>query len=61
MSEAHPIYLRRMLAELAEAILRQEYGKDLHNIALLRALEDGNADAAIKAWCDRWEQPWHEE
>ena len=58
MSEAHPIYTRRMLAELAEAILRHEYAKDLHNITILTALQDMDADAAIRAWCERHQREW---
>ena len=61
MSVNHPIYVQRALAELAEALLRNEYGKDLHNIPLLRALAEEKDEDFKRAWSERYDCPWHEE
>jgi len=39
--------LERLVAELADAILRQQYGKDLHNIPVLEEMASNDLIAAV--------------
>ena len=58
MSTSHPIYVQRALAELAEALLRNEYSKDLHNIPMLRALAKEDDTEFKRLWVERYDCPW---
>lgn len=58
MSALHPIYVERALAELAEAVVRQEHAKDLRNKEMLVALAEEDAERFKQLWAERYERPW---
>lgn len=53
-----PAYSTRALAELAEAVLCQEYAKDLRNIEMLEAIVEEDAPRFQRAWEDRYKRDW---
>ena len=56
----HPIYVQRVLAELAEAIVRQDNAKDLRNKEILIAIAEENDDEFKRLWCERYEREWED-
>ncbi len=55
LSFSIPTYVSRALAT---AILRQQYGKDLHNLGLLKELQKQDLNEFVKEWERFYEQDW---